>query len=185
MKILLVPFLNGEFIFKTDNTLIKSSREYFQPDFVEALGAAPAFVVRIDKSAKYVSAKFAKRYYSEITTGINLSPFNLVQSAYYLDNTTFFTDKFININNIHSYSGADAISLNLRFVAGEKTIIIEKKDFPTQKQINQIIENSTKFATLKCGDLIYVELAFPAPVVKGDSVIMDHFSSPELEVFIR
>ncbi|GEM_PF-2190677 len=185
MKILLVPFSDGEFIFKTDNTLIKSSREYFQPDFVKTLDAAPALVVRIDKSAKYVSAKFAKRYYSGITTGINLCPNDLVQSAYYLDNTTFFTDKFINVNNIHSNSGADAISVSIRFDAGDKSILIDKKELPSGDRINQIIENSTKFATLKCGDLIFIELSAPIPVVKGDSVNMGHFTSAELEVFIR
>jgi hypothetical protein len=196
MKILLVPFKTKEFIYKTDNTFIRGSEEFFIPEFVTELGASPSMVVRIEKSAKYVSEKFASRYYSELSTGINLYPFDLLnidnESSFYLkgskaftlDNTTFCSKLFVPKKQMLSQD-CQISKKNLEFSTGKMTLSLSMQGLPGEAEINKIIEKASKYATLKCGDLIFMDLSDPAEVCKGEEILLCHPSGPRVNLFIK
>ncbi|MCK9305462.1 MAG: hypothetical protein PHP30_04710 [Bacteroidales bacterium] len=195
MKILLYSFVTKEFLYKTDNTLIKSSREFFIPVTVTALSVTPALVFRIDKSAKYVSAKFAHRYYSQMAVGLNLYPVNLIplatdykgngylpgSVAFTMDNTSFISEEMCPVKALFNRESG----IELIFRTGSEIREFSAKDLPRKEELNSIIESSTINTTLKSGDLIYLELCAPVSVSAGDYVALDHISGSPVELFIR
>lgn len=193
MKILVYPFLTKEFIYKTDNTLIKSSREFFIPGYVTALSVAPALVFRIDKSAKYVSAKFAHRYYSQMSVGLNLYPVNLIPTdfkegkyfpgtvAFTMDNTTFISEDTCHVKELFNRD----TGVELIFRAGPEIKKFPLKNLPGKEVLNNVIESSTINTTLKSGDLVYIELCAPLFISAGDYIAFDHISGSPAELFIR
>ena len=58
---------------KPDSAILKKNKPFFLPDFSENVQYETEIVVKICKLGKSISAKFAHRYYDELTIGIDIT----------------------------------------------------------------------------------------------------------------
>lgn len=146
---------NGSVVVRPDTTWKRGNDDFYAPEFVEELSAAPVFFVRICKAGRSVSAKFADRYFDSVGAGLLLYPENLIGSspegfatACCLDRTTFLT-----------YPEMD------KALAGsELKILVDESVFfegPTccQEDVLKAIEDVSMYCYLRTGDYVAIELA--------------------------
>jgi 2-keto-4-pentenoate hydratase/2-oxohepta-3-ene-1,7-dioic acid hydratase in catechol pathway len=58
---------------KPDSSILKNNKPFFLPDFSANIHYEVEVVIKISKLGKGVSAKFAHRYYDELTLGIDIT----------------------------------------------------------------------------------------------------------------
>src|SRR5512140_3856716 len=58
---------------KPDSALLKKNKPFFLPDFSHNIQYEVEIVVKISKLGKGIEARFAHRYYDEITVGIDIT----------------------------------------------------------------------------------------------------------------
>lgn len=137
----------------------EKNKPFFLPYFSEQIEYETELVVRIDKLGKYISSKFAYKYYNEVTVGIDLTARDLqnkLRSAGNpweiskgFDQSAIIGD-FIKLSDAGNDIQDIDFSLNLN---GEKV-----QNGCTSDMIfgvDKIIEYVSKFFTLKIGDLIF------------------------------
>lgn len=140
---------------RPDTSWKRGNDDFYAPEFVEQLTAAPVFFVRICKAGRSVAAKFADRYYDSMGAGLLLYPENLIGSspegfatACCLDRTTYLT-----------YPEME------RTLAGSAfRLMVNGSEFfngPTccAAEIHKAIEDVSRFCYLRTGDYVAIELA--------------------------
>ena len=146
---------NGSVVVRPDTTWKRGNDDFYAPEFVEELTAAPVFFVRICKAGRSVAANFADRYYDSVGAGLLLYPENLIGStpegfatACCLDRTTFLTypemDKALAGSPLQISAGGSGFY-----------------DGPTcnHADVQQAIEDVSRFCYLRTGDYVAIELA--------------------------
>lgn len=158
---------------KGDSALLKDGKPFFIPDFSTNVHYETEIVVRIDRLGKNIAARFAHRYYSEVTVGIDFTARDLqnklrseglpweISKAF--DSSAAIgafipVDRVGDVNRIPFYLNIN----NKRVQTGNTSDMIFKVD--------EIIAYVSRFFTLKIGDLIYT--GTPAGV--GQVHIDDH-----------
>jgi 2-keto-4-pentenoate hydratase/2-oxohepta-3-ene-1,7-dioic acid hydratase in catechol pathway len=143
---------------KSDSALLKDGKPFFIPDFSSEIHYETEIVVKIDRLGKNIAERFASRYYSEVTVGIDFTARDLqrrlrqdgmpweISKAF--DNSAVI-GRFIpleevgDINRIPFY-----LEINGKKVQEGNTA---NWIFP----IDRIVAYVSRFFTLKMGDLIY------------------------------
>lgn len=158
---------------KSDSSLLKDGKPFFIPDFSSEIHYETELVVKIDRLGKNIAERFAHRYYSEVTVGIDFTARDLqrrlreqglpweISKAF--DNSaaigTFIPlEEAGNINQLLFH-----LDINGKTVQQGNTADML---FP----IDKIIAYVSRFFTLKIGDLIYTG----TPVGVGPVSIGDH-----------
>lgn len=152
---IVVRTYNGSVVVRPDTTWKRGNDDFYAPEFVEELSAAPVFFVRICKAGRSVAAKFADRYYDSVGAGLLLYPENLIGSspegfatACCLDRTTFLTypemDKALTGGEFKLSAGSTELFCGLTC---------------SQAEVQQAIEDVSKFCYLRTGDYVAIELA--------------------------
>lgn len=158
---------------KSDSSLLKDGKPFFIPDFSSEIHYEMELVVKIDRLGKNIAERFAHRYYSEVTVGIDFTARDLqrrlreqglpweISKAF--DNSaaigTFIPlEEAGNINQLSFH-----LDINGKTVQQGNTADML---FPVDK----IIAYVSRFFTLKIGDLIYTG----TPVGVGPVSIGDH-----------
>lgn len=158
---------------KGDSALLKDSKPFFIPDFSNEIHYETEIVIKIDRLGKNIAQRFAQRYYSELTVGIDFTARDLqnrlrseglpweISKAF--DNSaaigTFISiDRVGDINRIPFHLDINGHKVQ----AGNTSDMIFK--------IDEIVAYVSRFFTLKIGDLIYT--GTPAGV--GPVKINDH-----------
>ena len=183
MNIVVFSVNNSGFYFKTDNTLVKGSKDFFVPDIVERLYVSPSFIVKINKSAKCVSLNYAERYYNETGVGCVLYPLNLIENttllssgiALSLDYSAYTCENFI---DKHKLSG------EIVFKIGGNQFVFPIGDDILCK-VDLAIERITRYCTLKSGDLIFIELGGMNEISISEEISITYSKLPPLSFFIR
>ena len=145
------------FFLKPDTALLKEQVFYY-PNFTSDLHFECEIVVKIDKVGKNIDEKFANKYYSEITLGIDFTARDLQQKckekglpwekAKGFDNSAPISTKWIKLSEI------DFDSTEFYFYQND----VLKQHGRTKDMIfsiDQIIAHVSKFITLKTGDIIF------------------------------
>lgn len=161
------------FFLKPDTALLKE-KDFYYPNFTNDLHFECEIVVKIDKVGKNIEQKFAKKYYSEITLGIDFTARDLQQKckedrlpwekAKGFDNSAPISSKWIKLQDI------DFNSTEFQFYQNDN---LKQHGFTRDMifSIDQIIAYVSKFITLKTGDLIFTGTpAGVGPVTIGDSL---------------
>jgi 2-keto-4-pentenoate hydratase/2-oxohepta-3-ene-1,7-dioic acid hydratase in catechol pathway len=143
---------------KPDSSILKNNKPFFLPGFSDNIHYEVEVVIKISKLGKGISAKFAYRYYDEVTVGIDITARDL-QSRQAAAGMPWEISKcfdgaapigtFIPVNSVKDMS-----NLDFRLDINEKTV----QESNTSDMIfgfNEIIEYVSKFFTLKTGDLIF------------------------------
>ena len=158
---------------KSDSSLLKDGKPFFIPDFSSEIHYETELVVKIDRLGKNIAERFAHRYYTEVTVGIDFTardlqwklreqglPWELSKA---FDNSAV-VGTFVPVEQVGSIS-------NLPFHLDINGKIVQKGN--TQDMlfsVDKIIAYVSRFFTLKIGDLIYTG----TPVGVGPVQIDDH-----------
>lgn len=160
------------FFMKPDTAILKDGADFYFPDFTKELHYECELVVRIDKVGKNIAEKFASKYYSKVTLGIDFTARDLQQKC---------KEKGLPWEIAKSFEHSAPLSNTLIDVAelDFQTLEFELKNNGQTVQIghtsdmifsiDKIIAYISKFMTLKTGDLIYTGTpAGVGPVQIGD-----------------
>ena len=143
---------------KPKTALLLPEKPLYYPEFTKDLHFECEVVVKIDKNGRHVQAKFAHKYYSEITLGIDFTARDLQREQ---------QKKGLPWEIAKAFDGSAALG---EFVALSDTLNINDLDFQLKLngdtvqdghtrdmifKIDSIIEYASKFFTLNVGDLIY------------------------------
>jgi 2-keto-4-pentenoate hydratase/2-oxohepta-3-ene-1,7-dioic acid hydratase in catechol pathway len=174
---------------KPDSSILKNNKPFFLPDFSSDIHYEVEVVLKISKLGKGISAKFATRYFDEITLGIDITARDL-QSSLKTAGMPWELSKcfdgaaplgrFISVK-----SETDMANLDFRLEINGK----EVQKGNTSDMIfgcNEIIEYVSRFFTLKTGDLIFT--GTPPGVgrlYKNDNLVAYLGDEPLLDFLIK
>lgn len=158
---------------KPDSALLKDGKPFFIPDFSKQVEYETELVIKISRLGKNIAPKFAHRYFSEITVGIDFTARDLqklqkekggpweISKAF---DSSAVVGEFISMDDTMRIQNID-FSLNIN---GNEVQRGNSGDmiFPVDK----IIAYVSQFFTLKIGDLIFTG----TPVGVGPVAINDH-----------
>lgn len=160
------------FFMKPDTSLLKDGSDFYYPEFTKDLHYECELVVKICKTGKHISEKFAHNYYTQFSLGIDFTARDLQQKckekglpweiAKSFENSAPISTKWIDNNNTNLNDLNFSLKKN-----GE--IVQEGHTADMIFNINQLISYISRFMTLKIGDLIYTGTpSGVGPVVVGD-----------------
>jgi len=143
---------------KPDSALLINNKPFFYPDFSSDIQYEAEIVVKFDRLGKNIAPKFARRYFSEITVGIDFTardlqkrckekglPWEIAKS---FDNSSPIgrmipKAKFPDIQNINFHLDVNG------------TTVQEGNTKDMLLSVDQIISHVSKFFTIKIGDLLF------------------------------
>ncbi len=143
---------------KPESSLTREGKPFFVPDFASRFDYETEIVVRINRLGKNISERFAHRYYSEVTVGIDFTardlqeklrseglPWDLCKG---FDGSASIGE-FINKSEL-----PDIQNLNFHLDVDGQTV---QKGWTGDMMftVDQIISYVSRFFTLKTGDLIF------------------------------
>ncbi|MDC1221229.1 fumarylacetoacetate hydrolase family protein [Salibacteraceae bacterium] len=163
---------------KPDTALLPKKNPFFIPDFTNDLHHELELVVRINRVGKSIEERFAHRYYNQITVGIDFTARdiqrNCKENGLPWEKAKAFDDS-APIGDWMDVGDQDVQNLNIE---------LKKNGISVQSgntgdmlfTVDRLIEEVSKYFTLKIGDLIFTGTpAGVAAVSKND----------ELEAFIE
>jgi 2-keto-4-pentenoate hydratase/2-oxohepta-3-ene-1,7-dioic acid hydratase in catechol pathway len=174
---------------KPDSALLKNNKPFFLPGFSDNIHYEVEVVIKISKLGKGIEAKFAHRYYDEVTLGIDITARD-IQSRQAKNGMPWELSKcfdgaapvgtFISVTSI-----TDLSNIDFRLDINGKTV--QKSN--TSDMIfgfNQIVEYVSTYFTLKTGDLIFT--GTPSGVgqlKKNDNLVAYLGDIPVLDFLIK
>ena len=143
---------------KPDSSILKNNKPFFLPDFSVDINYEVEVVIKISKLGKGISAKFAPRYFDEVTLGIDITARDM-QSRLKSSGMPWELSKCFDgaapIGNFISVTGKmNMANLDFRLEINDK--VVQKGN--TSDMIfgfNEIVEYVSRYFTLKTGDLIF------------------------------
>jgi 2-keto-4-pentenoate hydratase/2-oxohepta-3-ene-1,7-dioic acid hydratase in catechol pathway len=184
------PFPSEPVIFiKPDSSIIKNNKPFFLPGFSKEIHYEVEVVLKISKLGKGISAKFAHRYYDEVTVGIDLTARDLQnqqsKAGMPWEISKCFDGaaplgKFIPVSSIKKMEDLDfSLEINDRIVQKSNT-----SDMIFS--FNEIISYISKYFTLKTGDLIFTGTpSGVGPLYRNDHLVAYLNDKPLLDFFIK
>ncbi len=159
---------------KPDSAVLLKQHPFVIPEFSNEIHHEIEVIVRINKVGKYIDAKFAHKYYDEISVGIDFTARDLQdqlkakglpwEKAKAFDGSAVIGDflpksKFISMENI---------TFELR--NNNKTIQKGNTSHMLWK-IDELISFVSQYFTLKIGDIIFTGTPEGVAVVKSDDIL--------------
>lgn len=143
---------------KPDSSILKNNKPFFLPGFSKMIQYEAEIVLKISKLGKGIDAKYAHRYYDEITVGIDITARDIQNrnsaAGMPWELSKCFDGaaplgKFIPVSSV-----GDIKNLEFRLEINDRTV----QQGNTSDMIfsfNEIIAYISTFFTLKTGDLIF------------------------------
>jgi acylpyruvate hydrolase len=143
---------------KPDSALLKNNKPFFLPGFSENIHYEVEVVIKISKLGKSISARFAPRYYDEVTLGIDITARDIQSRQSALGYPWELSKCFDGAAPIGTFvpisSVKDMADLDFRLEINGK--VVQKSSTSDMIfNINEIIEYVSVYFTLKTGDLIF------------------------------
>ena len=163
------------FFMKPDSAIIRNNRPFFLPDFSKEIHHEVEIVLKICRVGKNINEKFAHRYYNEIGIGIDFTARDIQRKSIEQGNPWEVSKafdgsaplgKFIKKNKL-----PDVNSINFQLDINNKTVQKgNTKDLVFS--FDKLIEHTSRFLTLKTGDLIFTGTpSGVGPVNIGDHLV--------------
>jgi 2-keto-4-pentenoate hydratase/2-oxohepta-3-ene-1,7-dioic acid hydratase in catechol pathway len=160
------------FFLKPDTSLLKEGSDFYYPEFTQDLHYECEVVIRIDKVGKNIAEKFAHKYYSSISLGIDFTARDLQQKCKEKGLPWEIGKAFEHSAPLsNSFISKDEIDLTqLEFELHQNGKTVQKGNTKDMIfSIDQIIAYVSRFMSLKTGDLIYTGTPVGVgPVAIGD-----------------
>lgn len=158
---------------KSDSSLLKDGKPFFIPDFSAEIHYETELVVKIDRLGKNIAERFAHRYYSEVTVGIDFTARDLQRRLREQGLPWEISKAFDNSAVIGTFipleEAGNVNQLSFHLDMNGKTVQ-QGNTADMLFSVDQIIAYVSRFFTLKIGDLIYTG----TPVGVGPVSIGDH-----------
>ncbi|MEY3591637.1 MAG: hypothetical protein RLZZ38_594 [Bacteroidota bacterium] len=161
------------YFLKPDTALLKEG-DFYYPNFTKDLHFECELVVKIDKVGKHIDPRFAHKYYSQFTLGIDFTARDLQQKckekglpwepAKGFDHSAPISPEWLNIKDYNLEE------LEFKFYQNE---VLRQTGSPKDFifQIDELIAYVSQFITLKTGDLLFTGTpAGVGPVQIGDEL---------------
>ncbi len=162
------------FFMKPDTALLRNNDPFYIPNWSESVHHEIELVLKINRIGKNIEKKFAHRYYDEIGLGVDFTARDVQaklkakglpwEKAKAFDKAAVLSNTFVPKSEFK-----DLKSINFNLNINGKTVQKGNSGFMIF-DFDAIIENVSKYITLKIGDLIYT--GTPAGV--GAVKIGDH-----------
>lgn len=146
------------FFMKPDTALLKDGNDFYFPNFTKDLHYECELIFRIDKMGKHIQEKFAPKYYSQVSLGIDFTARDLQKKckenglpweiAKSWEHSAPISNQWINVSDLDLENLEFKLLVNGQVAQHGKT-----KDMIFN--INQLVSYVSGFMTLKTGDLIY------------------------------
>lgn len=156
---------------KPDTALLRPGQDFYIPRFSEDVHFEAELVVRINRVGKYIEEKFAHKYYSEVTLGIDFTARDVQQKL---------KEKGLPWEKAKAFDGSAALGTMMDIKKLNKPIHdlrfqLTQNGETRQRghtadmifSVDKLISYTSQFFTLKIGDLIYT--GTPAGVGKVSS----------------
>ena len=152
---------------KPDSAVLLKQHPFVIPEFSDDIHHEIEIIVRINKVGKYIDAKFAHKYYDEISVGIDFTARDLQQKL---------KDKGLPWEKAKAFDGSavigDFLSIkifksieNLKFELTNNGETVQKGNAANMLwKIDELIAYVSQYFTLKIGDIIFT--GTPAGVAK-------------------
>jgi 2-keto-4-pentenoate hydratase/2-oxohepta-3-ene-1,7-dioic acid hydratase in catechol pathway len=159
---------------KPDSAVLLRQHPFVIPEFSEDIHHELEIIVKINKVGKYIDAKFAHKYYDEISLGIDFTARDLQaqckakglpwEKAKAFDGSAVIGD-FMQKNTFNSLE-------NLTFEMTNNGITVQKgnTDFMLWK-IDELIAHVSQYFTLKIGDIIFTGTPEGVAAVRPDDIL--------------
>jgi 2-keto-4-pentenoate hydratase/2-oxohepta-3-ene-1,7-dioic acid hydratase in catechol pathway len=163
---------------KPDTALLPKKNPFFIPDFTNDLHHELELVVRINRVGKSIEERFAHRYYNQVTVGIDFTARDIQrkckENGLPWEKAKAF-DGSAPIGDWMDVGDQDVQNLNIELKKNSISVQLGNTG-DMLFTVNRLIEEVSKYFTLKIGDLIFTGTpAGVAAVSKND----------ELEAFIE
>lgn len=174
---------------KSDSALLKDGKPFFIPDFSSEVHYETEIVIRIDRLGKNIAERFARRYYHELTVGIDFTARDL-QNRLRAQGLPWEISKSF-----------DNSAVTGEFIPVEQAGDIQRLPFcldingNTVQQgntadmlfgVDRIIAYASRFFTLKMGDLIYTGTPAGVGPVKIDDHLQGYVNDRKLlDFYVR
>jgi 2-keto-4-pentenoate hydratase/2-oxohepta-3-ene-1,7-dioic acid hydratase in catechol pathway len=143
---------------KPDSALLKNNKPFFLPDFSENIHYEVEVVVKIGKLGKGISARYAHRYYNEITLGIDITARDIQSRNSKAGLPWELSKGFDGAAPIGSFVPVSSVGdiNNIDFSLQINGNVVQKSNTSDLIfGVDAIIEYVSRFFTLKTGDLIF------------------------------
>jgi len=143
---------------KPETALLLNNKPFFYPDFSTDIQYETELVVKIDRLGRNIAPKFAHRYYSEITIGIDFTARDLQKRCKEKGHPWEIAKSFDNSAPVgrmlpkNSFPDIQAINFRLDI---NGTTVQQGNTKDMILSVDQIITNVSKYFTIKIGDLIF------------------------------
>ena len=173
---------------KPDSALLKKNKPFFLPDFSRNIHYEVEVVVKISKLGKGIAAKFAHRYYDEITVGIDITARDIQGRNIKAGLPWDLSKGFDGSAPVGEFIPADSVDIrNLDFSLKINDKTVQKSNTSDLIfSVDEIIEYVSKYYTLKTGDLIFT--GTPSGVGrlnKNDNLVAYLGDKPLLDFMIK
>jgi acylpyruvate hydrolase len=160
------------FFMKPDTSILKNGSDFYYPDFTKDLHHECELVIKIDKNGKNIAEKFADKYYSSMSLGIDFTARDLQaeckskglpwEKAKSFEHSAPISTEWLPTDNLSEAKFSLAKNGELVQSGSVSDMIFN---------INQIISYVSRYMTLKTGDLIYTGTpSGVGPVQIGDKL---------------
>jgi 2-keto-4-pentenoate hydratase/2-oxohepta-3-ene-1,7-dioic acid hydratase in catechol pathway len=168
---------------KPDSAVLLKQHPFVIPEFSEDIHHEIEVIVRINKVGKYIDAKFAHKYYDEISIGIDFTARDLQQKL---------KDKGLPWEKAKAFDGSAVIG---DFVSKSQFESLENLNFELKNNgqtvqksntnlmlwtIDQLIEEVSKYFTLKIGDILFTGTPEGVAVVRPNDVLEGFLENQKL-----
>lgn len=140
---------------KPESSLIRAGQPFFVPDWAEHFEAEVMFTIRIHRLGRYIAPQFASRYFSEAALGVNFVA---------RDKLDTLRAKGLPWDLATGFDQSTAIG---SFYPAEH--LLEEEGMISPDEIHEGIAISSRYFTLKSGDLLMFGIGrTPCRVKEGD-----------------
>ena len=162
------------FFMKPDTAILKDGEDFYYPEFTSDLHYECELIIKIEKVGKNILTKFANKYYSKISLGIDFTArdlqSNCKESGLPWEIAKAF-DQSASISTIW-LDKSDLDLQNLEFSLTKNGTTVQKGNLKDLIfSIDEVIAYVSSFVTLKTGDLIFTGTpSGVGPVQIGDTL---------------
>jgi 2-keto-4-pentenoate hydratase/2-oxohepta-3-ene-1,7-dioic acid hydratase in catechol pathway len=156
---------------KPKTALLQQGKDFYYPEFTNDLHYECELVVKVGKNGKHIQEKFAPKYYSEVSVGIDFTARDLQQKQKEKGLPWEIAKAFDNAAVVGNFIPLEDKNINdLRFqLAKNGTAVQNGHTGDMIFNINQIIAYVSQFFSLNTGDLIFTGTpSGVGPVQAGD-----------------
>ncbi len=168
---------------KPDSSVLLKQHPFVIPEFSDDIHHEIEVIVRINKVGKYIDAKFAHKYYDEISIGIDFTARDLQQKL---------KDKGLPWEKAKAFDGSAVIGdfvskmqfeslKNLNFELKNNGKTVQKSNTNLMLwTIDRLIEEVSKYFTLKIGDILFTGTPEGVAVVRPNDILEGFLENQKL-----